>query len=154
MTLTPKQEEFCRVYVETGNASEAYRRAYDCDRMKPATINRKATELMQNGTITARLGKLQAEAAERSEVSVDRHLAMLAIIRDQAMADGKYGAAVSAEVSRGKLCGFYTDRVHHSMEPDISTMTEEEVERELAELERRREVAKAVTGPGERRVEL
>ena len=26
--LTPKQEAFCRAYVETGNASEAYRQAY------------------------------------------------------------------------------------------------------------------------------
>ena len=27
--LTPKQEAFACAYVETGNASEAYRRAYD-----------------------------------------------------------------------------------------------------------------------------
>ena len=37
MSLTPKQEAFCLAYMETGNASEAYRRAYDADNMKPAT---------------------------------------------------------------------------------------------------------------------
>ena len=26
--LTPKQEKFCQVFIETGNASEAYRQAY------------------------------------------------------------------------------------------------------------------------------
>ena len=29
-----------------GNASEAYRRAYDCENMKPETINREAHELL------------------------------------------------------------------------------------------------------------
>ena len=29
--LTPKQEAFARGYFETGNAAEAYRRAYDAD---------------------------------------------------------------------------------------------------------------------------
>jgi phage terminase small subunit len=28
MILTPKQEAFAQAYIETGNASEAYRRAY------------------------------------------------------------------------------------------------------------------------------
>ncbi|SQE31532.1 Terminase small subunit [Mannheimia haemolytica] len=27
--LTPKQEAFCLAYIETGNASEAYRQAYE-----------------------------------------------------------------------------------------------------------------------------
>ena len=147
MGLTSKQEDFCRVYVETGNASEAYRRAYSCGRMKPATINRKATELMQNGTITARLEKLQAEAAERSALTVDAHLEMLATIRDEARETGRYSAAVSAETARGKVCGFYTDKVHHTGEIDVSSMTEEEVERELAELEREIEKAEAVKAP-------
>lgn len=41
--LTIKQEKnFCLYHVETGNASEAYRRAYNTDGMKPETINRRA----------------------------------------------------------------------------------------------------------------
>ncbi|MGU9998175.1 terminase small subunit, partial [Bordetella avium] len=39
MALTPKQEAFALAYVETGNASEAYRRAYSAERMKPETVN-------------------------------------------------------------------------------------------------------------------
>ena len=42
MKLTPKQEKFAQVYVETSNASEAYRQAYDALKMKPETITRKS----------------------------------------------------------------------------------------------------------------
>lgn len=44
LKLTIKQEAFARAYVETGNASEAYRRAYDAARMKPEVIAVKASE--------------------------------------------------------------------------------------------------------------
>ena len=32
--LTPKQEKFAQVYVECGNASEAYRQAYNAENMQ------------------------------------------------------------------------------------------------------------------------
>lgn len=32
-SLTIKQEAFCQAYIETGNASEAYRTAYAADKM-------------------------------------------------------------------------------------------------------------------------
>ena len=41
--LTPKQENFCLAYLETSNASEAYRRAYDSENMKPESINVNAS---------------------------------------------------------------------------------------------------------------
>ena len=69
--LTPKQENFCNYYLETGNASEAYRRAYSCGNMAPDTINRKAAELFNNGKITARVSQLQADLQERSDISKD-----------------------------------------------------------------------------------
>ena len=55
MKLTIKQEKFCNYYLETGNASEAYRRAFSCGKMKSGTVNRKAIELFENGKITARV---------------------------------------------------------------------------------------------------
>lgn len=70
--LTPKQEEFCRKYCETGNASLAYRHAYDATNMKAATINRKAAELMDNGKIRARVETIRDEAKKRSEVTLDQ----------------------------------------------------------------------------------
>jgi len=53
--LTPKQEGFCYSYIETGNASEAYRLNYNAQNMKPETVWRKAQEVYDNGKVTARL---------------------------------------------------------------------------------------------------
>jgi len=62
MALTPKQEAFCLAYMESGNASEAYRRAYTVGAMKAATINRNAKALLDNSKIATRLAELNQAA--------------------------------------------------------------------------------------------
>lgn len=69
--LTPKQENFCNYYIETGNASEAYRRAYSCDRMKSETINERSSRLLKECKISTRVKELQDELQERSDISKD-----------------------------------------------------------------------------------
>lgn len=59
--LTPKQETFCQEYIKCGNASQAYRKAYDCENMKPETINVKACELLKDGNITVRVKELDEQ---------------------------------------------------------------------------------------------
>ncbi len=49
--LTPKQQRFIQEYLATSNASEAYRRAYDADKMKPAVVKVKACELLKKGNV-------------------------------------------------------------------------------------------------------
>jgi phage terminase small subunit len=78
--LTPKQETFCNAYIEVGNASEAYRRAFNAGAMKPETINRKAVELLNNGKITARVEVLQAELKSKSDITKERVLKELSKI--------------------------------------------------------------------------
>ncbi len=56
--LTPKQEKFCYKYIETGNASEVYRRSYDAENMKSETVNREAKKLIDNPKITTRIETL------------------------------------------------------------------------------------------------
>lgn len=87
LSLTPKQEAFCQAYLETGNASEAYRRSYDASEMKEATINRKAKELTDNGKISARLSELRSGILKRHEVTVDRIIRELALIGFSNMLD-------------------------------------------------------------------
>lgn len=69
MALTPKQERFCLAYLETGNASEAYRRAYDAENMKPETINKRASELLDNREIAGRLEELNKSAVTAAVMS-------------------------------------------------------------------------------------
>jgi phage terminase small subunit len=63
--LTPKQDSFISVYLETGNATEAYRRSYDTTKMKDPTINRAAKELLDNPKIATRLQVLKERAAAK-----------------------------------------------------------------------------------------
>lgn len=78
--LTPKQEAFVYAYIETGNAAEAYRRAYEAERMKRATIDKRAGELLRNPKVAARVTQIRAEHRERHDVTVDRILDELACI--------------------------------------------------------------------------
>ena len=70
--LTDKQEKFCREYLETLNASEAYRRVYNAANMKPSSIERKACALMQSPSVAARLDYLKGHAAEAANISLQR----------------------------------------------------------------------------------
>lgn len=69
--LTVKQENFCNYYIETGNASEAYRRAYSCSNMKDETVNVRASELLKDGKITVRVKQLQLALQKRSDITKD-----------------------------------------------------------------------------------
>jgi phage terminase small subunit len=105
--LTQKQETFCLAYIETKNASEAYRRAYNAEKMKPSTIWRKAKELMDNGNVTARIEELRASVREAAQVSIEGHLNDLKTLRDEAQTQGQLSAAINAEIARGKAAGLY-----------------------------------------------
>ena len=116
MSLTPKQEEFCRGYLETGNASEAYRRAYNAANMKEETIWRKAKECMDNGKVTARLSELQAQSAEKHDITIER-LTKMALdayeasqIPGRATGQMQTSAMVKAAEFLGKLHGLIVDK--------------------------------------------
>lgn len=79
-TLTPKQDAFCRFYIETGNASEAYRRAYDAKAMKSTAIQSNAKNLLRKTPIARRVDELRAGLNKRHEVTVDRAMQELAKI--------------------------------------------------------------------------
>jgi phage terminase small subunit len=112
--LTQKQEAFCIAYIETGNASEAYRRSYDCKNSNEATVNRQAKELIDNPKIGARLAELRAPAVKRAQITLETHLNDLKRLRDLAEQSEKYGPAIQAEVARGKASGLYVEKQEHS----------------------------------------
>ncbi|MEB5475970.1 terminase small subunit [Acinetobacter pollinis] len=109
LKLTPKQEQFCQLYIELGNASEAYRQAYDADSMSENTVNRKAKEVLDNGKITARLEKIRKRHQSRHDVTVDTLLAELEEARRAAKGDGtrrpQANVMLSATMGKAKLLG-------------------------------------------------
>lgn len=105
--LTQKQETFCQVYVETGNASEAYRKAYAADKTKPEVVHVKASELLSSGKISVRVAELRGEIKKRHNVTVDSLLAELEEARQAALGaeTPQSSAAVAATMGKAKLTG-------------------------------------------------
>lgn len=106
--LTQKQENFCLAYVETGNASEAYRRAYDASNMSQGVINNKASLLLAKGDIRVRLEQLQQATQQRHQLTVDDLLSELEEARQVAMGGGDKptpAAMVAATMGKAKLLG-------------------------------------------------
>lgn len=67
--LTIKQEKFCNKYLEYGNASEAYRFAYDCSRMTDKSIWEKASSLLADVKVAARVKELQTQLSKKELIT-------------------------------------------------------------------------------------
>ena len=61
--LTVKQENFCKFYVEFGNASEAYRKAYN-SKGKPESVHVNACKLLSGAKVSLRVAELKKELQE------------------------------------------------------------------------------------------
>lgn len=107
MQLTIKQENFCKSYVETGNASQAYRLAYNAEKMKNNSVNRKAKELLDNVKITARISQLQKVIENRHNITIDSLIQELEQARQTALTaeTPQTSAAVAATMGKAKLSG-------------------------------------------------
>ena len=103
--LTTKQERFCKSFIETGNASEAYRQSYDCQKMKGPTINRNAVALLDNSKIATRVGELQLNLQKKFEVTVESLSKELDEDRQLARSLGQPGAAISALNVKARIHG-------------------------------------------------
>lgn len=126
--LTEKQHLFCRKYIETGNASEAYRQAYNAANMKPETVNRSAKDLMDTPKITAIIEELRAEHKKRHNITVDDLLAELEEARLIALnaKTPQSASAVAATMGKAKILGYDKQLIDvttngESMQPSIIT---------------------------------
>ena len=110
--LTLKQERFVHSYIETGNASEAYRRAYNCENMKPETIKRNAHALLaNNNNITATVDREKARIAKACQVTVASLTREYDQNRDLALTVEQPAAANGAVMGKAKLHGLAVERV-------------------------------------------
>ena len=108
--MTQKQENFCLAYIETGNASEAYRKAYNAAGSSEKSVWELASKMLDNPKVISRLEALREQAARRALLTLERHLEELATLRDEARAEGRYSAAIAAEIARGKAAGLYVEQ--------------------------------------------
>ena len=114
--LTPKQNKFIEVYIETGNASEAYRQAYNVKSMNENTRNRNAHSLLYNNKIVARLDEIKAKNAERTQVTLEYLTNRLIKAADMAEEQGKAGELGQNVQRVATLTGFWKENQQLTVE--------------------------------------
>lgn len=108
--MTPKQAAFVREYLIDLNATQAAIRAG----YSRTTARQIGQQTLSKLDVADAISEAQKRVAETAGITVDQHMADLKRIRDAAFEDGKFSAAATAEIARGKVSGFYVERVAHS----------------------------------------
>jgi len=116
--LTPKQEKFAVEYARTGSATEAYRAAYVCDRMKPESVHRLAHAQLHHVKIASRIKEL-SETANRPAIAdtYERQQLLTSIMRNT---DEPASVRIHACDRLSKMQGDYLTNIHlETKEPGI-----------------------------------
>ena len=113
MSLTPKQERFCREIVEGKSQADAYRTAYDAENMKPESIWTNASVLMADTKVSSRVAELKQEAARMTALTVEDLVKELEEARNAALGanNPQSAAAVAATMGKAKLLGLAIDKI-------------------------------------------
>jgi len=79
------------------------------------------------------IGELRAEFQKKYEITYENHISELAKIRNKALDNGAWSAAVNAEVNRGKAAGLYIEQkiIRTGKLDDLS---EEDLDRRISEV--------------------
>lgn len=136
--FTKKQQTFIQHYVyhDLTNTESAHRAGY-------AGPARAASILLNDpryAHVQTKIRELQEAQQKKFEITFDKVARDLQMIRDAAVEDGSYGAAVTAELGRAKLAGLMVDKkeIKHGR---IDQMDRAEVESRLQQLIEKNQLA-------------
>ena len=133
--LTEKQ----RIFVEIYTANEGRLTPTECARQSGYKRERAATtasELLNVNKypkVVSAVMKRRNEIADTHRVEMNKHVQELARLRDKALNEKSYSAAVNAERLRGQAAGLYIDR-KEIRTGSIDDMSREEVLKKLREV--------------------
>ena len=103
-----KHEQFCQVWIATGNKSEAYRTSHPNSlKWKDETVHNKAYMLSKRGEVLARFEQLQSDALKGHNITIASLIAELEVARQAALTTEtpQSSAAITATMSKAKLVG-------------------------------------------------
>ncbi len=83
--LTDTQEQFAQAVLIEKTLSDAYRAAYNCSKMKPTTVNRKAKTERDKPHVAARIADLKAARSERTGIDADYVLRQAVKLHERCM---------------------------------------------------------------------
>lgn len=121
--LTQKQEKFCLKYVETGNASEAYRYAYNYTSNLLATLNNNAYKLLKRNDIMARIEELKQMAIDEGIITILERKKLLTKICESTELDAqgnkRFQDAMKAIDILNKMESVYVERSKTELSGEI-----------------------------------
>ena len=133
--LTDKQQIFVKIFTE----NEGRLTPTECARQagySEGSANVTASQLL-NGKrypkVVDAIIKRRAEIEKTHEVKLNKHVQELARLREKALTEKSYSAAVNAERLRGQAAGLYIDR-KEIRTGSIDSMSREDVLKQLKEL--------------------
>lgn len=107
--LTPKQEKFAQCVADGMTQADAYRAAYDVGiNTKPETVWRKASELMNDGKVEARVLELKDKLEKKTLWT--REMSVKALIT--AYKDGKPSEKIQAVKELNLMHGYNAPSKH------------------------------------------
>ena len=103
---------------------------------KSANANSSTLMAEHGQSILERRDAILASRAGKVDTnhSLEGHLTVLADLRDEARALGKYDAAISAEHKRGQALGYYINRSESGAPGTFTAKTREEADKQLEEV--------------------
>lgn len=90
MSLTTKQEIFVQRLIEGYSQREAYKFAYNCEKMKDTTIDVEASKLLANPKVSLRYEELKNELKQKMFYTVEKANDDLEWIKLKAKEDIEY----------------------------------------------------------------
>ncbi len=105
-----KRQRFVVEYIKDSNATQAAIRAG----FSAKTASAAGARLLRDVQVGTAIEQLRAPILEEAGITLENHLARLGALRDKAEELEQMGPAIAAETNRGKVAGFYTERVEHS----------------------------------------
>ena len=129
--LTPKQEKFAQNVAKGMSQKEAAIAAGYSEKNAVKAGYVLASD--QNPLVQQKIQALQEKASKKVELDLATHLTDLKDIREGAMRNGAWSAAVTAEVARGKAAGLYVNRSELTVNR-VDVMSKEEVLERMKQL--------------------
>lgn len=139
--FTKRQQKFIQLYVyqDLSNTECAHRAGY----AHPGSTSTLILNHPKYLHVQDRIRDLQEGEQKRYEITFEKVARDLRVIRDAAVEDGSYGAAVQAELGRAKLAGLMVEKkeVRHGR---IDQMDRAEVETRLRNLIESKQLTPAI----------
>ena len=127
--LTAKQETFSQLVSEGLTLTDAYRKAYNTDRMKDSSVWVEACKLRQHPKVSLRIDALTADITARKQSEDDRlRIFVTEQLKQEALGAGSDSARVQALVALGRSVAMFSDKV---IEEESAERTASEIEAEI-----------------------